>query len=163
MKSHNYLYVHEKMSNVTQNMDNFWPCVMYVTQDRTFFLPVVCRLVSCFQQPKHDMPSVIISRDILIPNVKNMISRKWLSKFVFLLKLNNFQNTYYFYLSFGVFIVTRVRTGRRKSWMFLNLIFPFEYPRMFLNFIEYSWMFLNTVTVKTKIYPYLFPKSCELI
>ena len=28
------LYVHEKMSNVTQNMDDFWPCVMYVTQDR---------------------------------------------------------------------------------------------------------------------------------
>ena len=47
----------------------------------------------------------------------------------------------------------RVRTGRRKSWMFLNLIFPFEYPRMFLNFIECSWMFLNTVTVKTKIFP----------
>ena len=22
------------MSNVTQNMDDFWPCVMYVTQDR---------------------------------------------------------------------------------------------------------------------------------
>ena len=31
------LYVHEKMSNVTQNMDDFWPCVMYVTQDRKFF------------------------------------------------------------------------------------------------------------------------------
>ena len=28
---------------------------------------------------------------------------------------------------------SRVRTGRRKSRMFLNLIFSFEYPRMFLN------------------------------
>ena len=25
------------MSNVTQNMDDFWPCVMYVTQDRKMF------------------------------------------------------------------------------------------------------------------------------
>ena len=38
------LYVHEKMSNVTQNMDDFWPCVMYVTQDRNFFLPLNCDL-----------------------------------------------------------------------------------------------------------------------
>ena len=37
------------MSNVTQNMDDFWPCVMYVTQDRKMFSTVKSRFMHTLQ------------------------------------------------------------------------------------------------------------------
>ena len=42
----------------------------------------------------------------------------------------------------NVSIVTRVRTGRRKSRMFLNLIFFIRVPS---NVLEFDWMFLNVL------------------
>ena len=59
-------------------------------------------------------------------------------------------------------VPARVRTGSRKSWMFLNLIISFETsstPECSWIFTECSWMFLNPFIARNFFFALFIPRS----